>query len=87
MGLADTLDVDGYVPSRDLSMTVKRHGLRRDDEGRVTLRATSANMAIVERLAEAGPVLAALDLAESLDVRQCEVGVEVLATALDRIRA
>ncbi|MDN5852566.1 MAG: hypothetical protein L0K86_06925 [Actinomycetia bacterium] len=61
--------------------------MRRDDEGRVTLRATSASMAIVEGLAEAGPVLAALDLAESLDARQREVGVEVLAAALERLRA
>jgi hypothetical protein len=43
-------------------------------------------MAIVEGLAEAGPVLAALDLAESLDARQREIGVELLAAALDRLR-
>jgi len=87
LGLADSSDVDGYLSSRDLPAMVRRHGLRRDDGGRVTLRATLASMAIVESVADAGPVLAALDLAESLDARQREVGLEVLTAALARIRA
>lgn len=86
-GLADAGDVDGYLAEGDVAALIRRHGLRRDDEGRVTLRVTSASKEIVERVAEAGPTLAALDLAESLDVREREAGLSVLAAASERLRA
>lgn len=87
VGLADTGDVDGYLAGADVAALIRRHGLRRDDEGRVTLRATSADMEMVEGLAEASPVLSALDLAESLDAREREAGLRVLDEALERFRA
>jgi hypothetical protein len=87
MGLADTRDVDGYLDAGDVAALIRRHGLKRDDGGRVTLRATSASLAMIEGLAEAGPALAALDLAESLDARERAAGLKLLDAALGRLRA
>jgi hypothetical protein len=87
MGLAATSDVDGYLAEGGVAELVRRHGLRRDDGGRVTLRATSARMEMVESLVKAGSIVAALDLAESLDAREREIGLSVLDAALERLRA
>jgi hypothetical protein len=86
-GLVDSRDVDGYLAVGNVDALIRRHGLKRDDEGRVTLRATSASMEMIEGLAEAGPILAALDLAESLDARERAAGLRVLDSALERLRA
>ncbi|MFC5994487.1 hypothetical protein ACFQE5_09720 [Pseudonocardia hispaniensis] len=87
LGLADMSGVDGYLPVGDVAGLIRRHGLKRDEEGHVILRATSAAIELVEDLAQAGPILAALDLAESLDAREREIGRRVLDAGLGQLRA
>lgn len=86
LGLAETKDIDGYLAAGDVARIVSRHGLIRDDEGRVTLRATTTSLDLVRDLAGRGVVLAALDLAESLDVRERRAGLEALDRALEDFR-
>lgn len=86
LGLAKTDAIDGYLSSGDVASVVRTHGLIRDDEGRVTLRATTMDLGIVRDLANRGVVLAALDLAESLDVRERRAGRDALERALDGCR-
>jgi hypothetical protein len=85
LGLAETSAVDGYVAADSLDELVTRHGLIRDDGGNYTLRATRMDLEVVKDLAQ-GTVLAALGLAESLDVRERRVGLNTLDDALDRFR-
>ncbi len=84
LGLAATNAVDGYLAISDLEAVVARHGLIRDDTGSVTLRATRFDIAVVRHLAS--DLLAALDLAESLDVRERRTGVEALDVSLAEFR-
>ncbi|MGC3954831.1 MAG: hypothetical protein QM804_11415 [Propionicimonas sp.] len=86
LGLADTNDIDGYLAANDVAGMVSVHGLVHDQEGRVTLRATAMDLDVVRDLANQGVVLAALDLAESLDVRESRAGRAALDQALERFR-
>ncbi|WP_310530207.1 hypothetical protein [Nocardioides sp.] len=86
LGLAATNSVDGYLAAGDVTAVVSRHGLIRDDEGRITVRATSTNLVIVRDLMQRSVVLAALDLAESLDVRERRAGLDALDSALEAFR-
>lgn len=86
LGLAETNDIDGYLSSGDVASVVRTHGLIRDDEGRVTLRATTMDLGTVRHLANQGVVLAALDLAESLDARESRAGRDALDRALEGFR-
>ncbi len=83
LGLAESSALDGYVAGDSLDELVNRHGLIRDDGGNYTLRATTMDLAVVKELAQS-VVLAALDLAESLDVRERRVGLDGLDDALAR---
>ena len=83
LGLAETNNIDGYLAATNVADVVARHGLIRDDEGRVTLRATTMDLDVVGHLADRGVVLAALDLAESLEVRERRAGLDALDRALD----
>lgn len=85
LGLAETAAVDAYVAAGDLEGLVERHALVLDDTGGFTLRATTMDLAVVEKLAE-GTALVALDLAESLDIRERRVGLDALDDALARFR-
>ncbi|GHH74636.1 hypothetical protein [Promicromonospora soli] len=85
LGLATTTAVDGYVAHAALDGILVRHGLMHDDAGRFTLRATSMDLAVVRGLAEEGVVLAALDLAGSLDPRERAVGTSALDRALRQV--
>jgi hypothetical protein len=85
LGLAETSAVDGYVAAGSLDGLATRHGLVRDDSGDYTLRATTMDLAVVKELAQ-GTVLAALDVAESIDVRERRVGLDTLDDALARFR-
>src|SRR5262249_7609553 len=87
LGLATTTAVDGYLTVDEIGAVVARHGLTPDDNGRFTLRSTRMDITVVAELAGTGPVLAALDLAESLDVRERRVGLDALSDALRRFRA
>lgn len=73
--------LDGYVGAADLGALVAEHGLRRDEDGPLTLRATTTDLRTVRTLAE-HPVLAALDLAASLDPRERSAGLRGLERAL-----
>ncbi len=84
LGLTATAAVDGYVATGALNTLVAAHGLIRDEAGPFTLRATSMPLDVVAGLAHTAPVLAALDLAESLDVRERRAGVDALTGALER---
>lgn len=86
LGLAETDAIDGYLSSGDVVSVVRTHGLIRDDDGRVTLRATTMDLGIVRDLADGAVVLAALDLAESLDVRERRAGRDALDRALEGFR-
>lgn len=86
LGLATpTTTVDGYVARGDLDGVLGRHGLMQDDAGRFTLRATSMDLTVVRDLSEGGAVLAALDLAGSVDSRERAVGNAALDRALRRV--
>lgn len=85
LGLAESAALDGYVAADSLDELVTRHGLVRDDGGNYTLRAATMELAVVKELAQ-NIVLAALDLAESLDVRERRVGLDALDVALARFR-
>lgn len=86
LGLADINDIDGYLAVDDLVGVVSRHGLARDEEGQVTLRATTIALDLVRDLMGRGVVLAAIDLAESLDVRERRAGLDALEHALEDVR-
>lgn len=86
LGLADTNNIDGYVAADDVAGVVSRHGLTRDEEGRVSLRATTMDLDRVRDLSERGVVLAAMDLAESLDVRERRAGLDAIESALEDFR-
>ena len=86
LGLADTNSVDGYLASGALAAVVARHGLVRDDTGNFTLRATTMDLDVIAQLARAATVLAALGLAESVDARERQVGLDALDDALARFR-
>lgn len=86
LGLAATNNIDGYLAAADVAGVVSRHGLIRDDEGRVTLRATSMDLEVIRDLVQRSVVLAALDLAESLDVRERRAGLDALDRALESFR-
>ncbi|MFC8734339.1 hypothetical protein ACFT5B_17945 [Luteimicrobium sp. NPDC057192] len=86
LGLAATESVDGYVSADHLSRLVTDFALAPDETGRITLRSTTFPIDTVRELADTGAVLAALDLAESLDVRERRAGLDGLAAALERLR-
>lgn len=86
LGLAATNTIDGYLADAEAAGVVSRHGLIRDDEGRVTLRATSMDLEIICDLAQRSVVLAAIDLAESLDLRERRAGLDALERALESFR-
>lgn len=86
LGLAGSTKVDGYLVRGDVGSVVHNHGLIRDDEGEVTLRATTMNLETVSGLADRGNVLAAVDLAGSLDARERNVGLSTLEDVLKEFR-
>lgn len=79
--------VDGYVAAQDLNEIVARHALIEDADGIYTLRATTMDLTTVRALADKTPVLAALDLAESLDIRERQIGLNFLDDTLKRLDA
>lgn len=85
-GLAGSSTLSGYVATDRRDEVVRRHGLIRDDGGTVSLRATAMDLAVVRDVAERSAVLAALDLSESLDVRERRAGSTALTGALEQFR-
>ena len=86
LGLADANAVDAYLSADTVDEVVRRHGLVADAGGTFTLRATTMDMEVVADVVGAGNALAALDLAESLDVRERSAGVRALGESLAAFR-
>lgn len=82
LGLTATDRIDGYVAAQDLRKIVTRHALVEAPDGHYTLRATATDLSMVRAIADSSPVLAALDLAESLDVRERRTGLDALSVSL-----
>jgi hypothetical protein len=88
LGLIEATDrVDGYVAVHELNKLVAHHALVEDADGQYTLRATEMDLATVGALAENAPVLTALDLAESLYIRERQAGLKFLDDRLKRLNA
>lgn len=77
--------VDGYIDAAVLDSTVSSLGLREDPRGAITVRATNFDFNLVVGLA-GQVVLAALDVATSLDPRERGVGERALAAVLEAHR-
>ncbi|WP_183546068.1 hypothetical protein [Nocardioides albus] len=86
LGLVETTDIDGYVAVANVAGVVSRYALSPDEEGHVTLRATTMDLDQVRDLSERGVVLAAMDLADSLDVRERRAGLDAIERALEDLR-
>jgi len=86
LGLAAaTGTADGYLDVVDVERLVRSYALRADPDGVVTIRATTLDVDLVRVLA-GRPVLAALDLAASLDPRERAAGLGALRAALEGLR-
>jgi hypothetical protein len=79
--------VDGYVAESQYKELVHRYRLEDDWDGGITLRSTSFDIADVRLIANQGQILAAVDLASSLDAREQSAGVTILDEALENLRA
>lgn len=86
LGLADANAVDAYVDADELDDVVRSHALALDASGTFTLRATTMAIDVVAELVIDGDVVAAMDLAESLDVRERNAGMKALQDALESLR-
>lgn len=86
LGLADVNAADAYVSADEADEIVRSNALVLDSRGMFTLRVTTMAMAVVRELVENGEVVAALDLAESLDVRERSAGTKALGGALKAFR-
>ena len=86
LGLVASTKIDGYLATNDVDSALRTYGLINDDDGNVTLRATTIDLTVVSGLAQGGVVLAALDYAESLDVREYRAGTEALNRILETFR-
>ncbi len=86
LGLAGPDSIDGYLSVKELPGVVRKFGLLQDDGGRATLRATTMDLEVVRGISERSLVLAALDLAESLDIRERRAGLDGLDRALANVR-
>lgn len=86
LGLADIAEVDGYVSEAIAARLVARLGLVRDEPGNLTLRVTGMELEAVREIVDHGIVTVALDLAESLDVRERRAGIGALGRALRDFR-
>jgi len=77
--------VDGYIGEDAYEGLVRDYGLVEAWDGNVTLRTTGFDVAVIERLATADSVLAALDLAKSLDTRERTTGLGILNRVLEHL--
>jgi hypothetical protein len=85
LGLTETSGLDGYVSAGHLSRLILDFALIPEETGRITLRSTAFPMSTVRDLADGDVIVAALDLAESLDVRERRAGLDGLTAALERL--
>lgn len=86
LGLADAAGVDAYVAADRLDEVVESHALVLDAAGSFTLRSPSMDIELVAQLITETDVVAGLDLAESLEVRERSAGKKALEAALEALR-
>lgn len=82
----ETENVDGYVTTAGFDELVSTFSLEPDPGGSYTLRVTDFDQRVIRELAGHSTVLAALDLAGSLDPREHQVGLDELSSALEAFR-
>jgi hypothetical protein len=83
---AATNRIDGYADDATVTRLVKRYRLEVDPAGGVVLRATGMPTSVVTELANGRRhVLAARDLAGSIDARERSTGLRLLDRALTRL--
>lgn len=86
-GLTVSLDggADGYVTTEDVWVLACTFHLATDGAGdvNVVLRSTDFDLDVVRSIADAGQVLAALDLSTSVDIRERTAGLRVITGALE----
>ncbi len=85
--LTATDRIDGYLSDRDYMLLLGRYRLEKDWDGQITLRVTTFDIHIVDQLAKAGPALAALDLADSMDSRERATGIDLLDRTIGAVHA
>ncbi|MBB2893442.1 type IV toxin-antitoxin system AbiEi family antitoxin domain-containing protein [Flexivirga oryzae] len=87
LGLVDNdTIVDGYLEADRIADLVRRHRLREDTNGVVTLRDTTMDIHFIRYLATLNETLAAVDAVTSLDPRERGVGEQVLVRRLESFR-
>lgn len=77
--------LDGYVDAARYEDLVGRYRLEDDWDGFITLRTTSFDIEHVRHIAAQGSVLAAVDLAGSVDTRERSAGAVILDAALEEL--
>ncbi len=77
--------VEGYVDVDQRNRLSRTYHLEHDWDWNVTLRVTTFDLEVIKRLAAQGSVLAALDLAGSLDARERAAGLSVLDQTMGRL--
>jgi hypothetical protein len=82
----DDAVVDGYIHEDRIADLVRRYRLVDDPTGSITLRYTSIDTDLIERLATSSQTLAAVDAATALDPRERGVGEQVLTRKLELFR-
>ena len=81
---ASKTSLDAYIAQGALATVVKRNFLTVDTRGKLVLRATSFDLALVKKIAiEGNGALGALDAASSPDDREHGVGVRALTKHLE----
>lgn len=80
---ANKTSLDAYIAQDDLAKVVKRNFLTVDTRGKLVLRATKFDLALIRKIAIKGNgALSALDAASSTDEREHGVGVRALTKHL-----
>ena len=81
---ANKTSLDAYIAQSDLAKVVNRNFLTVDTRGKLILRATNFDLALVKKIAfEGNGALGALDAASSTDDREHGVGVRAVTKYLE----
>lgn len=78
--------VDGYANGAQFNRLCRTYHLEHDWEGNITLRVTTFDLDTIQNVASKSNILAALDLAGSLDARERATGLTALDRALEGFR-
>jgi hypothetical protein len=84
-GVATSGQLDGYVTAEQLARLEQQFFMARDNQGNVSLRIAAHALLDDEHDARVAFPVVALDLAESLDVRERSAGLHALTALLERV--